>query len=199
MGGEELKDRHNSRDTILQTAMKLFFTQGYHATGLNQIINESHSPKGSLYYYFPNGKEELALECIKSNNQIVILKLKTSFATAKDVTEAMQNFIQEMAKHAEESQFTNFMPFSFWMAVETSCISNKLREACQGVFMDWQTIISDQLRVEGMEPAKSLEIATVLVSLLEGALILALTKQNSEPLLTAVRCVPFLVKQCSAL
>ncbi|MGF7050299.1 TetR/AcrR family transcriptional repressor of lmrAB and yxaGH operons [Paenibacillus sp. DS2015] len=194
-----MKDGHNSRDTILKTAMKLFFTQGYHATGLNQIINESHSPKGSLYYYFPKGKEELALECIECSNQIVSNKLKTSFANAKDVTEAMQYFIQEMAKEAEESQFTNFMPFSFWMAVETSCISNTLREACRNVFNDWQTIIADQLRFEGMEAAKALEIATVMVSLLEGALILALTKQDSDPLLTAVKFVPFLVKQCPAL
>lgn len=194
-----MKDKHNSRDTILRTAMKLFFTQGYHATGLNQIINESHSPKGSLYYYFPNGKEELALECIESSNQMVIHKLKTSFANAIGVTEAMQLFIQETAKDAEECQFTNFIPFSFWMAVETSCISNKLREACQNVFNDWQTIISDQLRIEGMEPVKALEIASVMVSLLEGALILALTKKDSDPLLTAVKFVPFLVKQCPTL
>jgi TetR/AcrR family transcriptional regulator, lmrAB and yxaGH operons repressor len=51
-----------TRDQIIQTTCTLLESQGYHATGLNQILKESGAPKGSLYYYFPQGKEELAEE-----------------------------------------------------------------------------------------------------------------------------------------
>ena len=56
--------KQQTKQRILQTAMRLFHTQGYHATGVSQILKESVSPKGSLYYHFPGGKEQLAIEAI---------------------------------------------------------------------------------------------------------------------------------------
>ncbi|WP_307725250.1 TetR/AcrR family transcriptional regulator, partial [Halolactibacillus halophilus] len=53
-----------------------FQTQGYHATGLNQIVKESGVPKDSLYYHFPGGKEELALESIRLTQAFVLEKIK---------------------------------------------------------------------------------------------------------------------------
>ena len=60
-----------AREKILQTASELMEKQGYHGTGLNEIIQRSGAPKGSLYYYFPEGKEQLASETILRAGQIV--------------------------------------------------------------------------------------------------------------------------------
>ena len=50
----------NTREIIIETTCDLMENQGYHATGLNEIVKVSGAPKGSLYYYFPEGKESLA-------------------------------------------------------------------------------------------------------------------------------------------
>ncbi|MBK8129269.1 MAG: TetR/AcrR family transcriptional regulator [bacterium] len=47
------------REQIIQSTCQLIEIQGYHATGIKQILAESEAPKGSLYYYFPDGKDEL--------------------------------------------------------------------------------------------------------------------------------------------
>ena len=53
-----------ARDRIVETAARLFESQGYAATGINQIIAESKPAKASFYDYFPAkellGKEYLA-------------------------------------------------------------------------------------------------------------------------------------------
>ncbi len=52
------------KDNIVVAAMSLFRRQGYASTGLNQILQESGAPKGSLYHYFPGGKEQLGLAAV---------------------------------------------------------------------------------------------------------------------------------------
>lgn len=48
------------RERIIDTAHALFYSQGYHNTGINQVIEEAQVAKASLYQHFPS-KEELCL------------------------------------------------------------------------------------------------------------------------------------------
>lgn len=52
------------RERILETAYRLFYTQGYNQTGINQIIEESKVARASLYQHF-GSKEILGLEYIE--------------------------------------------------------------------------------------------------------------------------------------
>jgi len=45
-----------NRSNYLNAAVTLFRRKGYAATGLNDILQQSHAPKGSLYHYFPRVK-----------------------------------------------------------------------------------------------------------------------------------------------
>ncbi|WP_017688698.1 TetR/AcrR family transcriptional regulator [Paenibacillus sp. PAMC 26794] len=180
-----MSEKSNARESIVSTAARLFFSQGYHATGLNQIIKESNTPKGSLYHYFPQGKEELAHECIQKTNEQILQKFKETFAAHDNTGDAIQQFIHDLADETEASGFTGFLPFSFWAAVETSCISQQLRIACQGVFAAWQDVIKRHLILDGVGEEKARETALLIISLIEGALIISLTNQDKQPLLTA--------------
>lgn len=185
-----MSNKQNAREAIVDTASRLFFTQGYHATGLNQIIKDSESPKGSLYYYFPHGKEELALTCINRTSEGVACKLRHYMEIGETPAQAVQDFILSMAKEADETSFEGWVPFSFWVAVETSCVSDELRSACQCVFKDWQDVIARRLAADGMKEEQARDKATVVVSLFEGALLLALTHRNVQPLLAAAASIP---------
>lgn len=103
---------------------------------------------------------------------------------------AVQNFIMSMANEAEQSSFEGLVPFSFWVAVETSCVSHELRTACQCVFKDWQDIIAKRLIREGVQEEAAERKASVVVSLFEGALLQALTCRNIQPLEAAAECIP---------
>jgi len=53
---------------ILDTASRLFYEQGYHATGINQIIAEADVAKASFYHHF-RSKEESCLAYLNQRHQ----------------------------------------------------------------------------------------------------------------------------------
>ncbi|WP_411349976.1 TetR/AcrR family transcriptional regulator [Paenibacillus sp. WLX2291] len=187
-------EKSNAKKQIVDTAARLFFSQGYHATGLSQIIKESETPKGSLYHYFPNGKEQLALVCIQEANKHVTDKFRRTFGKYDKTGDAVYNFVHDMALETEASGYTGFIPFSFWAAVETSCISDTLRTACKQVFADWQQIIAERLLLEGASEEQAQDGGLLTLSMMEGALIISLTNQNNKPLLTAAKYLSMVMK-----
>src|SRR5579862_4730019 len=54
------------REAFVRTTAELLQRQGYAASGLNEIVARSGAPRGSLYFHFPGGKEELAVAAIDS-------------------------------------------------------------------------------------------------------------------------------------
>ncbi|MDR9854886.1 TetR/AcrR family transcriptional regulator [Paenibacillus sp. VCA1] len=185
----------NSRESIVETASRLFSTQGYHGTGLNQIIKESHCPKGSLYYYFPEGKEELARECIEQIKRKVSGKWEEAFDRYASPAKAIQHHIEMMAEDAEHSNFEGFTPLSFWNAVETSSVSLSLREACQAAIDEWRMLVTRRLQSAGLDTRRAEETATVVLSMLEGSLIIAMTNRDTGPIRIASKYMGILVER----
>lgn len=110
--------------------------------------------------------------------------------SSNSAAEAMEDFILGMAMKAVESSFEGIVPFSFWLAAETSCISEELRAACKSVFMDLQDVIKKRLLEEGVEGNTAADKASVVVSLFEGALLQTLTLRDEQPLLAAAKIIP---------
>jgi len=60
-----------SRSRLVQTALKLFASRGYHDTSIADILRESGCTRGVLYYYFPS-KEELGYAAIDEGLQVAL-------------------------------------------------------------------------------------------------------------------------------
>ncbi len=61
--------RGAARERIVQTALDLFYRQGYLATGINQVIAEAGVSKNTFYYYFPS-KEDLCLAYLQERHKV---------------------------------------------------------------------------------------------------------------------------------
>ena len=57
------------RERILETASRLFFQQGYRATGINQVIQEAGVAKATFYSHFPT-KDALCLAALQARNRL---------------------------------------------------------------------------------------------------------------------------------
>ncbi|AGK53374.1 TetR/AcrR family transcriptional regulator [Bacillus sp. 1NLA3E] len=185
-------EKESSRDKLLSTASRLFQLQGYHGTGLNQITKESGAPKGSLYHYFPNGKEELAIEAVKLTSAFVSKNIKESLKQIEDPVIAIQNFIETMALRFENERSMVGVPIAA-VALETSHSSELLRKACQEAYESFQNEFTQKLINSGFDQQKASELGIVINSLIEGAFLLSFTRGDSKPLLLIAKQIPVLL------
>lgn len=65
------EQRQASMELLLASALRLFVSQGYRATNLEQISREADLTKGAVYFYF-RGKEAVLLELLKQVQIVVV-------------------------------------------------------------------------------------------------------------------------------
>ncbi len=169
------------RDQIIETTCMLLEAQGYHATGLNQIIAESGSPKGSLYYYFPQGKEELTAAAIARSGRIVEKNIRTGLANIEDPAEAIASFVRTIAWGIETSKFSVGGPLTT-VALETINSSERLNLACREAYGWICDAFNEKLIEGGYSSERASSLATLIVSAIEGGIILSRTNHSGDAL-----------------
>ncbi|MGB5631307.1 MAG: TetR/AcrR family transcriptional regulator [Waterburya sp.] len=91
------------KERILKTVDRLFYEQGYAATGVNQIIAEAQVAKASFYQHFPS-KEELVLAYIEAyNNNFFqqLRRLEQQFTEPRANVLALFDLLADFAKQVE--------------------------------------------------------------------------------------------------
>jgi TetR/AcrR family transcriptional repressor of lmrAB and yxaGH operons len=171
-----------SKDRMLRQAAALLRTQGYHGTGLNQVISESGAPKGSLYFHFPGGKEELAAQAIALSGAELNATYAEVLRDAPTPGEGVARVIGLLGEHLAESGFTRGCPVAT-TALDAASTSEPIRQACDDAFLGWQRTLTTYLTEHGIPDAQAL--STVVLAAIEGALLLARTRHDLGPI-TAV-------------
>jgi TetR/AcrR family transcriptional repressor of lmrAB and yxaGH operons len=173
-----------SREAIIETTARLLETQGYFATGLNQIVSESKAPKGSLYYYFPEGKEGLTVEVIERIGATIAERISAHLASIADPIEAVDSFLRYVVRSMDASNCQGGGPIAT-VALETATNSERLRSACQRSYRSWQQAFAQRLEAGGYSPERAARLGITIIALMEGAIILCRTEQDSAPLAQA--------------
>jgi TetR/AcrR family transcriptional regulator, lmrAB and yxaGH operons repressor len=183
----------DSKGKTLAAAARLLRQQGYHGTALHDILAAGGSPRGSLYFHFPGGKEEIGEAALTIAGEAV----RQAIAMAAETSESAEVFLTRvargMASDLEKSYYKEGCPIAT-TALETSAQSEALGNATRTAFQKWENEIKLGLMRFGMTNESAEEIATNVLSQLEGALLLARTYRSLEPMHRAERAVKLLLK-----
>lgn len=166
-----------TREKIVATTASLFEKQGYAATGLNQIVKESSTPRGSLYYYFPEGKEELAVEAVTYRMRKVVDVWRQVLSKIEDPVDAVYQLILKMAQVMEESGCDGGAPIAT-VALEASNSSERLRQACADGYQQAQDVLAAKLIMGGFATEQATSLAAIINASIEGAMILSRASQD---------------------
>ncbi len=170
-----------TRDRILDTTAELFRRQGYAGTGMKQIAAEAAAPFGSLYHFFPGGKEDLGAQTILTSGRLYTRMFAEIAMQAPDMLSAVAAFFSGAAETLVETGYADACPIAT-VALEVSSTNEQLRLATAEVFTEWIDGASVWFGSAGIAPERSRELAFVMLNLLEGAFVFARSLRSTEPL-----------------
>jgi len=165
----------------VQHSAELFRRQGFAGTGVKQIVAEASAPFGSLYHFFPGGKEQLGEEVIRWSGAIYGQLLDAFYKPGEDPVAATRNFFAAAAQTLRETDYADACPIAT-VALEVSSTNEPMRQACADVFDGWVDGATERLVEAGLTRKRSRELAFSLIGALEGAFVLSRALRSTEPL-----------------
>jgi len=155
----------STKDRILDVTADLFRRYGYTGTGLKQVVGDAQAPFGSLYHFFPGGKEQLGVEVIHRSGRMYFELFVTVFDAAPDPVQGVADFFEGAAAVLRETDYADACPI-----------------ATAEVFESWVTGAADRLAAHDVPAGRARELAVLIISVLEGAFVLSRAGRSTEPL-----------------
>jgi len=183
-----------TRERIVQTSAELFRRQGFAGTGVKQIVAQASAPFGSIYHFFPGGKEQLGEEVIRWSGAIYGQLIDAFYPSGADPVSSTRDFFAGAAETLRETDFADACPIAT-VALEVSSTSEPMRQACAEVFDGWIEDLAGRLAAAGLAPARSRELAISMLASIEGAFVLARAQRSTEPLEVAGASATALVRE----
>jgi AcrR family transcriptional regulator len=182
-----------TRDRILYASAELFRRQGYAATGMKQVSQAAHAPFGSLYHFFPGGKEELADEVLRTGGAFFLALYETIAAAAPDFETAVADFFAGAGETLRVTDYADACPIAT-VAGEVASTHEVLRLATADVFESWLAAFARDAERAGVPAAAARPLALAVVATLEGAFLLCRSLRTTEPMEAAGAAALVLVR-----
>ena len=173
--------RPKHREAIVTAALTLFRRHGYAATGLNDIVEMSGAPKGSLYHYFPNGKLSIAEAAVRQGGLRAAATLEELSRDKPSAAKLVRRYAKLLAQWMAASRFHDGSPISATL-LETTPTDEKVTAAGLETFALWREPIIARLDAQGVSAARAERLATLVIAALEGSLIQARVEQSDNPI-----------------
>lgn len=169
---------------ILSEAQKLFAEKGYYGLGLSELLKRCGIPKGSFYYYFPEGKIQLIEEVLEHSYQRMCMWIDSWKAQKPTAVEAFVHMVDHLIDGIREKRRLGTLMLSM-IAIESVYLDERVNNTCKRIYDDWQQYYTAWLEEYGYDPAQCRQLAQAVFALIHGSLISSWIKQDPQDLYLA--------------
>lgn len=169
------------RQPIIDAAVTLFRRQGYGGTGLNDIVDESGAPKGSLYHYFPAGKSSIAVAAVEEAGRRVAVTVAKLARETPSTGELIKAHARLLAGWMRKSGFRDGCPITT-VLLELAPRDRAVAQAGRDAYAARLTLLTEKLVADGFPVARAKRLAGLCVSAIQGALIQARVERSGAPI-----------------
>ncbi|MEU6375697.1 TetR/AcrR family transcriptional regulator [Streptomyces sp. NPDC046909] len=170
-----------SRERIVAGAADLISRRGLNAASIRELAKHAKAPLGSTYHYFPEGKQQVATEAVRYAGGAVARVLRKELEAGP--VAGLRAFLALWRGIVVDSDFRAGCPV-LAVAVEEPPVdeASPALAAAAEAFEDWERLLADALRAEGVSPEQAAGLATLAVAAVEGATAMCRARRSAEPL-----------------
>lgn len=171
----------DTRARIVIAAARLLQERGYEAMSLKLVGAEAGVSGGSLYHFFPGGKEEIAVAAVAHAGEEFGAYLAATMAEPGSPPEVVEGCAEALAARLEASGWVEGCPLTA-TGLETAGRSAAIQAAVADAFRAWAEVVRDRLVEGGVDSVEAAELATTIINSLEGAEVAAQVARDPGPL-----------------
>jgi AcrR family transcriptional regulator len=175
-----------TREQIVTSTIDVLRMRGYAGTTLKHISHASGATVGSIYHFFPGGKDDLVIECLESAGASYLELFFLIAAEHHGPGNAISALFDGGADVLAMTDYFDLCPIST-VASETASCNDRIRSVSARVFESWIAAFSSAMQAEGLADTVALELGTAVIAMFEGAITLSRTARDPEPLRSAGR------------
>ncbi|WP_353097568.1 TetR/AcrR family transcriptional regulator [Tissierella praeacuta] len=177
-----MEENIDKKKLILKNSAEIFAHKGYFGTGINEILNSCDIPKGSFYYYFPGGKEELAIQVLHYVYDKMVDGInKNIFSTSDNAVIVFSRMLDRLSTIFDRKNVFESLVITF-MGLESIYISDRLSDESKKIYEKWQEFYRDKLLDCGYSQDDAKDYSLILFTLIHGSLISCWIKQDTADL-----------------
>ena len=182
-----------TRAKMVAGAADLMSRRGVNGTSMRDVVRHTGTPRGSIGHHFPNGKQQLIEDAIVFAGAQVSGPLE-HLTRKRGAIAGLRTFIDLWRQTLEKSKFQAGCPV-LAVAVEQfvndatggeggvdDAAQGRLLDLADGVFADWQRIMINALRGEGVTVARARRLAALVIASVEGTVAMCRAARSAQPL-----------------
>jgi AcrR family transcriptional regulator len=162
---------------MAESAIRLLAQHGFQAASFGALLEESRTPRGSIYHHFPGGKNQLIAAAIGVAGERAIALMRNMRGSS--AAEIIAGFVGAWRSVLEVSDFNVGCSA---LAVTVSADAPELVERAGAVFRSWRAAIAEVLEVSGLNTQQAQALAMTMLAACEGAVVLCRAERTFEPL-----------------
>jgi len=178
----------HAREDMLSVAVQLFSARGYEGVGIAELLEKSGAPRGSLYFHFPGGKQQIGAEVVARVGAEVASRFRGLHESGVDLQTFIDTVFETTARESKERCYVASCPMAAIATGFGNCDSI-LAEAVRGVFDSWQAEIHLAAEARGMSKANAAIFASAMLTAMEGAFVISKAQRSDAPHESACRAI----------
>lgn len=174
----------NKRDMILLEAEKLFTEKGYYGLSLTELLERCDIPKGSFYYYFPDGKAQLLQQTLRRGYEGMVHDIVHDLLVEPTALACFEKMADELI-HGIVAGERFVSLFLTMISIESVHMDACIHQTCKKIYEDWQALYAEHLMRFGFSEEESVIKAQAVFALIHGSMVSSWIKQDPADLVMA--------------
>lgn len=179
----------STRERMLWSAVALLQERGANALTVDAVLAHSKAPRGSVYHHFPGGREQILLEATRLGSTFVSAMIDQVSSSPEAMIDGMVAFWKDAMLRSDYRTGCTVAA----VVIDGHQASDEVTAAAREAFATWAGQVRSTYVHGGVAPDRAPLLASMTLSMVEGALIQCRVQRSVAPMDEAAACLKLLL------